>query len=87
MSVHDIFLNKALGSEGGTAFKFLTGILVAPSTSKAQVPFLQDVIVMNKCLYLTNQRRAWGAPKKYRKEVLFQRTLFNASAQTVLSHI
>ncbi len=35
MTVHDIFLNTALGSEGGTAFKFLTGILVAPSTSKA----------------------------------------------------
>jgi hypothetical protein len=34
----------ALGSEGGTAFKFLSGILVAHSTSKAQVPFLQDVI-------------------------------------------
>jgi hypothetical protein len=44
MTVHNIFLNTALGSEGGTAFKFLTGILVAPSTSKAQVLFLQDVI-------------------------------------------
>jgi hypothetical protein len=44
MTVHDIFLNTALVSEGGTPFKFLTGILVAPSTSKAQVPFLQDVI-------------------------------------------
>ena len=44
MTDHDIFLNKALGSEGGTAFKFLTGILVAPLTRKAQVPILQDVI-------------------------------------------
>ena len=41
---NDIFLNTALGSEGGTPFKFLSGILVAPLTSKAQVPFLQDVI-------------------------------------------
>ena len=44
MTAHDIFLNAALGSEGVTAFKFMTGILVAPSTSKAQAPFLQDVI-------------------------------------------
>ena len=47
MTAHDIFLNTALGSEGVTAFKFMTGILVAPSTSKAQVPFLQDVIQTN----------------------------------------
>ena len=44
MTNHEIYLNTALGSVGGTAFKFLSGILVAPSTSKAQVPFLQDVI-------------------------------------------
>jgi hypothetical protein len=44
MTNHKIYLNTKLGSEGGTAFKFLSGILVAPSTSKAQVPFLQDVI-------------------------------------------
>jgi len=48
MTDHDIFLKKVLGSEGGTAFKFLTGILVAPSsTSKAQVPFLQDIAQAN----------------------------------------
>jgi hypothetical protein len=44
MTAHDTFLNTTLGSEGVTAFKFMTGILVAPSTSKAQVPFLQDII-------------------------------------------
>jgi hypothetical protein len=30
--------------DDGPEIKFLTGILIAPSTYKVQVPFLQDVI-------------------------------------------
>jgi hypothetical protein len=69
MTVQDIYLNTALGSEGGTAFKFLTGILVAPSTSEAQVPFLQDVI------------QADGAHMSFGKYTLFtaHRTTANAN--------
>jgi hypothetical protein len=39
MTDHDIFLNKALGSEGGTAFKFLTGILLHLRPEKPRCPF------------------------------------------------
>jgi hypothetical protein len=41
---NDIILCKALGLEDGPQYKFLTGIMIAPSTSKNQVPFLQEVI-------------------------------------------
>ena len=71
MTDHDIFLNTALGSEGGTPFKFLTGILVAPSTSKAQVPFLQDVI------------QADGAHMSFGKYTLF--TAYGTTANANMS--
>ena len=71
MTVHDIFLNTALGSERGTPFKFLTGILVAPSTSKAQVPFLQDVI------------QADGAHMSFGKYTLF--TAYGTTANANMS--
>jgi hypothetical protein len=35
---------NALGMDDGPEIKLLTGIFVAPSTSKVQAPFLQDVI-------------------------------------------
>jgi hypothetical protein len=41
---NDFFLWNALGLEGGPPCKFLTGIFIAPSTSKNQVPILQEVI-------------------------------------------
>jgi hypothetical protein len=41
---NDIFLCDALGLEDGLQYKFLMGIFIAPSTSKKQVPFLQEVI-------------------------------------------
>ncbi len=41
---HKVALTDALGMDDGPEIKFLTGILVAPSTSKVRVPFLQDVI-------------------------------------------
>jgi hypothetical protein len=41
---HDVTLTDALGTDNCPELKFLTGILVAPSTSKVQAPFLQDVI-------------------------------------------
>jgi hypothetical protein len=41
---HDVDLTDALGMDNGPEIKFLTGILVAPSTSKVQAPFLQHVI-------------------------------------------
>jgi hypothetical protein len=41
---NDIFLCNALGLEDGLQFKLLTGIMIAPSTLKNQVPFLQEVI-------------------------------------------
>jgi hypothetical protein len=72
MTVHNIFLNTALGSEGGTAFKFLTGILVAPSTSKAQVLFLQDVI------------QADGAHMSFGKYTLFTAYGTTANANCLL---
>ncbi len=37
-------LTDALGTDNCPELKFLTGIFVAPSTSKVQAPFLQDVI-------------------------------------------
>jgi hypothetical protein len=37
-------LTDALGMDNCPELKFLAGILVAPSTSKVQAPFLQDVI-------------------------------------------
>jgi hypothetical protein len=33
-----------LGSEDGPQYKFLMGIFISPSTSKTQVPFLQEVL-------------------------------------------
>jgi hypothetical protein len=33
--------------QDGPQFKFFTGIMIAPSTSKKQVPFLQEVIQAN----------------------------------------
>jgi hypothetical protein len=41
---HKVALTNALGMDDGPEIKFLTRILVAPSTSKVQVPFLQDVV-------------------------------------------
>ncbi len=41
---NEIYFSNALGLEDGPQFKFLTGIMIAPSTSKKQVPFLQEVI-------------------------------------------
>jgi hypothetical protein len=71
MTDHDIFLNTALGSEGGTPFKFLTGILLAPSTSKAQAPFLRDVI------------QADGAHMSFGKYTLF--TAYGTTANANMS--
>ncbi len=44
---HMVALTNALGMDDGPEIKFLTRILVAPSTSKVQAPFLQDVIQAN----------------------------------------
>ena len=41
---HEVELTFFLGMEDGPELKFLTGILIATATSKAQAPFLQDVI-------------------------------------------
>ena len=41
---HELELNNSLGVEDSPEVKFLTGILIVTSTSKAQAPFLQDVI-------------------------------------------
>ncbi len=39
-----IFLCDTLGLEDGPQYKFLMGIFISPSTSKNQVPFLQEVL-------------------------------------------
>jgi hypothetical protein len=39
---NDTFLCDAFGFEDGPQVKFLTGIFISPSTSKEQVPFLQE---------------------------------------------
>ena len=39
-----IFLCDALGLEDGPQYNFLTGIFILASTSKNQVPFLQEVL-------------------------------------------
>ena len=45
MTTHEVVLNEQLGMEDGPLqSKFLTGIFIATSSSKVQVPFLQDVI-------------------------------------------
>ena len=41
---HKVALTDALGMDDRPEINFLTRILVAPSTSKVQAPFLQDVI-------------------------------------------
>ncbi len=41
---NDTFLCNALGIEDGPQYKFLMGIFISPSTSKNQVPFLQEVL-------------------------------------------
>jgi hypothetical protein len=41
---NDTFLCEAFGLEDGPQFQFLTGIFISPSTSKEQVPFLQEVL-------------------------------------------
>jgi hypothetical protein len=41
---NDTFLCEAFGLEDGPQFQFLTGIFISPSTSKKQVPFLQEVL-------------------------------------------
>ena len=41
---HEVPLTSQLGMDGGPPSKFLTGIFIATSTSKLQVPFLQEVI-------------------------------------------
>ncbi len=42
---NNIFLCDTLGLEDGPQYKFLVGIFIAPSTSKKQVPFLQEVLL------------------------------------------
>ncbi len=71
MTNHEIYLNTALGSEGGTAFKFLSRILVAHSTSKVQVPYLQDLI------------QADGAHMSFGKYTLF--TAYGTAANASMS--
>ncbi len=45
MTTHEVVLCEQLGMEDGPLqSKFLTGIFIATSSSKVQVPFLQDVI-------------------------------------------
>jgi hypothetical protein len=41
---NEIFLCDALGLEDGPQYQFLMGIFISPSTSKKQVPFLQEVL-------------------------------------------
>jgi hypothetical protein len=41
---NDTFPCEAFGFEDSPQFKFLTGIFTSPSTSKEQVPFLQEVL-------------------------------------------
>jgi hypothetical protein len=41
---NNIFLCDALGLEDGPQYKFLMGFFISPSTSKKQVPFLQEVL-------------------------------------------
>ncbi len=41
---HEVGLTRQLGMEDGPPLKFLTGILIATSTSKKQIPFLEEVI-------------------------------------------
>ncbi len=41
---NDVPLTNQLGMHDGPPLKFLTGVFIATSTSKQQVPFLQDVI-------------------------------------------
>ena len=41
---NDIPLTTQLGMHDGPPLKFLTGAFIATSTSKKQVPFVQDVI-------------------------------------------
>jgi len=41
---NDLHITKQLGPEDGPPIKFLTGVFIATSTSKKQVPLVQDVI-------------------------------------------
>ena len=41
---NDLQITKQLGPEDGPQIKFLTGVFIATSTSKMQVPLVQDVI-------------------------------------------
>ena len=41
---NDLHITKQLGPEDGPQIKFLTGVFIATSTSKMQVPLVQDVI-------------------------------------------
>ena len=41
---HDVPLSAQLGMHDGPPLKFLTGVFIATSASKQQVPFLQEVI-------------------------------------------
>jgi len=41
---HDVPLTTQLGMHDGPPLKFLTGVFIATSTSKQQVPFLQEVL-------------------------------------------
>jgi hypothetical protein len=41
---NNTFLCDTFGFEDGPQFKFLTGIFISPSTSKEEVPFLQEVL-------------------------------------------
>ena len=44
LAEHDVHLTNQLGMHDGPTLKFLTGVFIATSTSKQQVPFLQEVI-------------------------------------------
>ena len=47
---HHEFLNTNLGFADGPQFRFLNGILFAPSSAKVTFPHLQDVIQADGCV-------------------------------------
>ncbi len=44
---NDTFLCEAFGFEDGPQFKFLMAVFISPSTSREQVPFLQEALQAN----------------------------------------
>ncbi len=69
---HDVPLTNQLGMHAGPPLKFLTGVFIATSTSKQQVPFLQDVI------------QADGAHMSFGKYTLFSAYANSANGAMVL---